>query len=180
MVKITSKKKDPLRYIFSSGLIFSLLGIILVLSLALLLTDDKLSFIAKLQKAQQAQRNQQEAVVSSWQTGEGETYALRINEQEPGDSVMIESLNFAQEGWVVFHADDNGKPGVILSAYRFNDGEVKNWDAGLIDGVALENGMTYHAMIHAQNGDRNFNASEDTPLLDGAGNPMTVMFTVTE
>jgi hypothetical protein len=176
-------KKDPMRYVVGSGMIFSLLGLILIVSLALLVTNDKLHLVSVLQKVQNAQEvQQQEAAdrIAVWQTADGEEYALSIGEQVAGDSVMIDGLNFPTEAWVVFHADDNGEPGVILSAYRFNEGTVKNWAAELIDGVSLTPGATYHAMIHEQQGGVKFNYTADLPILDADGNAMTLMFTVAQ
>lgn len=177
--KKSKKKKDPMRYIFSSGLFFSLLGLVLLFGLVLVLTNDDLHLMALVQRAQHAQENAaDQAKTASWQTAEGDEYSLTIDEQDPGENVMVDELNFAKDAWVVFHADDNGNPGVILSAYRFNTGKIKNWDVELIDGVALEAGKTYHAMIHEQNGDRGFDYTVDTPLLDENGQPMVVPFAV--
>lgn len=175
-VRGRSSKKDPMRYVFGSGMFFSLVGLILILGLILVLTNNDLRLAAL--SGRQSAEDTTTAAATAWKTAGGGEYSLTIGEQAAGTSVMIDALKFAAPGWVVFHADKDGAPGTILSAYRFNAGEVKNWDAGLIDGVTLEAGATYHAMVHAEDGDRSFSQTKDVPVLAEDGKPMSVMFTV--
>lgn len=171
------KKKDPMRYVFGVSMTFAIAAIIIIIGLA----SAALKYGDLRRLAGQPVDEPGTAAASNagqWQTAEGEGYALVIDEQEPGTSVMLDTVQFAREGWVVFHADKDGKPGVVLSAYRFNAGEVKGWNAPLIDGVSLAAGGTYHAMVHGDDGDRRFNLNQDTPVMDKDGNPMVLMFTV--
>src|SRR3989344_5238479 len=49
---------------------------------------------------------------------------LQVRNQPPGDSVLIDAVILAQNGWVVIHEDRDGQPGNILGARRLGEGSA--------------------------------------------------------
>lgn len=97
---------------------------------------------------------------------------ILVNDQPAGLKVDISSVTLPKGGWVVVHESIDGKPQNILGAQRF--------DAGLWDGTIdllrnTEEGEMYYVMLHKDNGDKQFDYKNDTPILSG-GNPITTTF----
>ena len=93
--------------------------------------------------------------------------SLRVENQSPGLQVHISSLTLAKDHWVVIHEDKNGSPGTLLGAGRFRAG-MTSGDVELLR--ATEEGGTYYAMLHIDDGIAGFNLRDDVPLIDEKGN----------
>lgn len=94
-------------------------------------------------------------------------------DQYPGNVVYLSSVQLAKGGWVVIHKDDNGQPGAIIGSAWAPSG-ITPVKVTLTD--PLIDGGTYYAMLHSDNGDQKFNASDDLPLKDGKGNVVMRIF----
>lgn len=103
--------------------------------------------------------------------------AVSVEDQKPGDKVVIQSVTLATMGWVVIHDDDNGKPGHILGAHRFNAGTYTGQNVELLK--ETEEGKVYYAMLHADDGDKQFDYRVDLPIKDETGNPVMMRFVAT-
>lgn len=93
--------------------------------------------------------------------------SIAVNDQAPGMQVMIALMTITEDAWVVIHEDRDGKPANILGAGRFNAG------ANLAGTVELlrptEEGRVYYAMLHRDDGDRQFDHQKDLPVEDPQG-----------
>ncbi len=112
-------------------------------------------------------------VTENWPTSAG-AYEVQIGDQEAGNNIKIDSLTFPQDGWLVIYTNENNQPKHIISAYRFGEGTVKNFDMGLI--TELEPATLYHAVIFSDDGDKVFNYTQDQRILGEGGNIMSVSF----
>lgn len=86
-----------------------------------------------------------------------------VGDQYPGNVVNISSIQLAKGGWVVIHKDANGQPGAIIGQTYFEAG--LNTGRVTLSEVTREGG-TYYAMLHADDGDKKFDAAKDLPLKD--------------
>jgi hypothetical protein len=102
--------------------------------------------------------------------------SVLVDDQKPGDKVMIKSVTLETAGWVVIHDDNNAKPGHILGAHRFNAGTYTG-QVELLKNTEEE--KVYYAMLHADNGDRQFDYRTDLPTKDQIGNPVMMRFVAT-
>lgn len=83
---------------------------------------------------------------------------ISVSDQEPGNVVVVEKLSLKEASWVVIYEDENGEPGNILGAGIFNEGTV----SGSVELLrATESGKDYYAVIHFDNGDRQFDYLTD-------------------
>ena len=87
---------------------------------------------------------------------------LQVRNQPPGDSVLIDAVILAQNGWVVIHEDRDGQPGNILGARRLGGGSHTGEQVALLRGTI--GGLTYYAILHNEDGDGVFNHTKDLPL----------------
>ena len=108
-----------------------------------------------------------------------EPNAIVVSSQKPGIMISISKIVFEKGGWVVIHENDGtGKPGKILGAQLFDPG---SWDNGKVELLrGTEDGGTYYAMLHQDNGDRAFDPKLDTPILGSNGAPIMMEFTASE
>lgn len=87
--------------------------------------------------------------------------SLIISPQVAGSSVVIDYVYLEQPGFIVIHANQNGKAGAVigysgwLSAGPAQDISFK---------AALKSGTSYLAKLHGDNGDKKFSASADKSL----------------
>lgn len=100
--------------------------------------------------------------------------AVLLNDQPPGTSVALGMVTLAMNGWVVIHEEENGKPGRILGARRFDAGMNRSGNVELLR--PTEEGKVYFAMLHADDGDRQFDHTKDLPLQDPKGNAILMRF----
>ena len=103
--------------------------------------------------------------------------AIAINDQQPANALNIAMVTLAQDGWVVIHAEHGGKPGNILGARRFNAGQNQSGTVELLR--PTEEGKVYFAMLHLDDGDRQFDYAKDLPINDLQGNAIMMRFIAT-
>lgn len=103
--------------------------------------------------------------------------AIAVNDQAPGLSVAVRMAAFVRDGWVVVHENDGGKPGRILGAKRFSSGQGQSGVVELLRPTA--EGNVYFAMLHDDDGDRQFDHIKDLPLRDPQGNMIFMRFVAT-
>ncbi len=105
--------------------------------------------------------------------------AIAVNDQAPGMRIALALVTLAGDGWVVIHEDRDGKPGSILGAQRFNAGANQSGSVELLR--ATEEGKVYYAMLHSDDGDRQFDHTKDLPVTNPEGNAILMRFvTATE
>ncbi|MBI2056098.1 MAG: hypothetical protein HYT37_01855 [Candidatus Sungbacteria bacterium] len=105
--------------------------------------------------------------------GAGEGGKIAMNEQAAGMSVAVANVSLPVSGWVAIHEDAGGKPGKILGARRFEKGT----HAGVVELLRkTEDGKAYYAMLHADDGDRLFDAKKDMPMKDVSGAAVMAKF----
>jgi len=97
--------------------------------------------------------------------------ALNINEQKVGKVATVSFVVLEKGGYVVIHEMSKGAPGKIIGASALlGAGESSNVSVSLSS--ALEDGKSYIAMLHVDNGDGTFDATSDAPVksddMDGA------------
>ncbi len=91
-----------------------------------------------------------------------------IKNQPAGLRVIINSVALSNDGWVAVREDNNGEPGNILGARRFNTGIYKQELIELLRNTV--EGETYYAVIYLDDGDKIFNYEKDIIVTDGSGN----------
>ena len=102
--------------------------------------------------------------------------AIAVSDQPPGNAVTIQMVVLATSSWVVIHEDAEGKPGRILGARRF-DGTGGKQQSGGVDLLrGTEEGRVYYAMLHLDDGDRQFDHTKDLPIADQQGNVILMRF----
>lgn len=102
---------------------------------------------------------------------------VAAGDQLAGSRVTLERVVLKNEGWVAIHDSDNGVAGRILGAALVAAGEQETVTVDLVR--ATEAGKSYFAMLHASNGDREFQfraGEADAPLTDASGNPVMASF----
>ena len=104
--------------------------------------------------------------------------SVLVEDQKPGSKVTIQSVTLGVNGWVVIHDDANGKPGHILGARRLNAGTYTGQSVELLKETA--EGKVYYAMLHADDGDKQFDYRVDLPIKDETGNQVMVRFVATK
>lgn len=103
--------------------------------------------------------------------------SVSVEDQKPGSLVTVQSFTLGTDGWVVIHDDVGSKPGHILGAHRFNVGTYTGQNVELLKGT--EKGSVYYVMLHADDGDRQFDYRVDLPLKDETGNMVMMRFVAT-
>ncbi len=88
-----------------------------------------------------------------------------VADQKTGAEVKIGNVVLAKQGYVVIHADENGKPGKILGVSALlNAGETRDVTVKL----RVEPGVSYWAMLHSDNGNKKF-SDADQPTTNERG-----------
>jgi len=103
------------------------------------------------------------------------TYALSVQDQPAGLKVLVDSVTMSEQGWIVVHEDREGAPGNILGAGRFETG-TSSGEVTLLRNTV--EGGKYYVMIHADDGDGEFDYTKDLPLMED-GAPIMVTFGAT-
>lgn len=107
----------------------------------------------------------------------GQLNRVVVSDQFPGNVVYISSAQLTNDGWVVIHKDDAGKPGAIIGSAYFAKG-INPGKVTLTENT-VEGGI-YYAMLHSDDGDKVFDASKDLPLKDAVGNVIMKIFRVSQ
>lgn len=108
---------------------------------------------------------------SAMRIGENALVAL---EQKPGMTVVVSLVALGETGWVVIHDSDDGLPGRILGARRLQAGEHSLVTVELLRGT--EEGHSYIAMLHSDDGDGEFNNKTDLPIMGFDDSPIMMEF----
>lgn len=99
-----------------------------------------------------------------------------VGNQTTGKKVNVTKVTMEKDGWIVIHDDRDGQPGIILGAYRFSKGTFNDIEMPLL--VAMEEDKDYWAVIHNDNGDRQFDYKVDLSAKDADGNMIMTKFSV--
>jgi hypothetical protein len=103
--------------------------------------------------------------------------SISTSEQTHGDSVVIDSVVLPVSGWVAIHEDKNGKTGNVLGAARLDLGNHLKVEISLLRPTVA--GMSYHAVLHQDDGDKIFDLNKDKPITkDESGSPTEAIFKV--
>lgn len=98
--------------------------------------------------------------------------AVSADDQPAGNTVSV-AVKVEKDAWVAVHEDTGGKPGNILGAQLFTRGT----STGQIELLRrLMAGRKYYAMLHADDGDRQFDYTKDMPLVSSAGGAIADVF----
>lgn len=115
------------------------------------------------------------AVLSVVASGEN---ILVVSNQPAGDKVIVSMVSVAANGWVtVRETDANGALGNILGARRFNAGKYFGETVELLRGTIED--KVYAAVLHADDGDREFDYAREVAVKDKNGNLVSGTFTAT-
>ena len=96
-----------------------------------------------------------------------------MSDQYPGNVVFLSSVQLANGGWVVVHADKNGQPGEVIGSAYFEKGI--NPGKITLTKPTVEGGI-YYAMLHSDDGDKKFDLAKDLPIKDSKGNIIMKLF----
>lgn len=92
---------------------------------------------------------------------------------QPAGSRVAFSTLLNDAGWVVVHEDRAGKPGNILGAQWLPEGT----HAGEVTLLRnTETGKTYHVVLYADDGDKQFEVHGEATLVVEGGEPITATF----
>ena len=100
--------------------------------------------------------------------------AIAVSDQAPGATVAVSFVTLAGSGWAVIHEERDGAPGAILGARRFDTGSGQSGTVELLR--PTEEGRVYLAMLHGDDGDRQFDHTQDLPIRDPQGNAILMRF----
>ena len=116
------------------------------------------------------------SVSSTVATGEN---ILVVSNQPAGDKVIVSMVSVGANGWVtVRETDGSGILGNILGARRFNAGKYFGETIELLRGT--KEGQVYAVVLHADDGDGEFEYTREVPVKDKGGNLISGTFTATE
>ncbi len=122
-------------------------------------------------------RGQSENTSSSSLLGDSSSttsqYSLGMSTQFAGPLVEIDSIHIATTSWVAIHDDERGVYTRVLGAQIFSPG----MNTGTVSLLRYTiPGRTYHAVIHSDNGDRQFDYITDTPISDLVDGTSHILF----
>lgn len=101
-----------------------------------------------------------------------------VSNQPAGERVIISMVSLSSDGWVaVRETDASGALGNILGARRFKSGKYFGEAVELLRGTT-EDGV-YAVVLHADNGDSEFDYASEVPAKDKKGNLISSTFTAT-
>jgi VCBS repeat-containing protein len=90
-----------------------------------------------------------------------------------GDTVMVDSVSYDMDGWVVIHADDNGSPGAVLGHSALLAGaDSPHSDVQVTLDTPITSDQTLWAMLHEDDGNGTYDfgtsgGTTDVPVEDG-------------
>ena len=103
--------------------------------------------------------------------------AIFVSDQKPATTLNIGFADLAEDGYVVIHEENGGKPGAIIGNSVFLlVGDTRSFSVDL-SRIAIDNEFLF-AMLHKDNGDGEFNPAEDTPVRDDQGNIVLMKFLI--
>ena len=107
--------------------------------------------------------------------------AIYVTEQTPGTRVSVSIVRLEKPGFVVIHEDAADAPGKILGVSSLLPaGETENLPPITLSRATTDE-VTIYVMLHFDNGDGQFDAADDRPVLDSVdGAPMMIIITVSK
>lgn len=103
----------------------------------------------------------------------GALVSVAISDQSAGSRVALAKVVFDRTGWVAVYEDNEGAPGKILGAQIFDKGE----NAGVVELLRpTEVGKIYYAILHSDNGNREFDLTDDLQMTDKSGKAVSQSF----
>lgn len=104
--------------------------------------------------------------------------SVSVNDQQPGESITVASVEFVDSGYVVIHEDKGGTPGSVIGNSDLLSGKgnvVISLSRQSVDGEVL------YAMLHKDDGDEVYEfPGDDTPLKDESGKVVLSKFNISE
>jgi len=100
---------------------------------------------------------------------------IMVKDQPAGFRVIVDSVTLVDGGWVAIREDNEGEPGNILGAQKFEDG-TNTGEVELLRNTV--EGGTYYAVLIADDGDGEFDHKKDSPIIDNLGDPVLSQFKV--
>ncbi len=91
---------------------------------------------------------------------------VSVDNQKAGSVVAVTNVTLSQLAWIVVHEDANGAPGWTLGARRYDAG-IHLGEVELVKPTV--SGKTYQVVIHADDGDKQFDLKKDLPVVDASG-----------
>ena len=102
---------------------------------------------------------------------------LYVSDQKPGEEINANLVFMNGDGFVVIHESDNGNPGAIIgSSAILSSGDSNNVVIELSRMTTDNENLI--AMLHKDNGDKEFNPSEDSPVVSEQGNIIQMSFQI--
>lgn len=86
-------------------------------------------------------------------------YFIDVENQLPGDEVMVSSVFIDQMGWVTVRENERGNLGNVLGARRLDEGN--NFSVVVPLQRNTEPGQIYHITLYIDDGDRQFDIEND-------------------
>jgi hypothetical protein len=99
--------------------------------------------------------------------------SVSVKDQAAGSKVAVENATLSQMSWVVVHEQTSGMPGKILGAHRYDKGMYLA-EVELLRPTVQ--GQTYYVMLHADDGDKEFDPTKDKPMLGADNKPIMNTF----
>lgn len=103
-----------------------------------------------------------------------EKESILVDDQPAGNQIEIKKVFLARGGWVVVYKDNNGAPGKILGAQKFNPGVSKGTIVYLRPATVSQE--IYYAIAHKDDGDGKFDYKVDTPSVGERGQSVIAKF----
>lgn len=101
------------------------------------------------------------------------TNAVAVDDQPSGDLVNVTMVTLSKAGWVAIHEDTGGVPGNVLGAHRYEPGIYLGEVTLLRPTIS---GKTYYAVLHLDDGDKQFDSKKDLPITGNDGKVVSDSF----
>jgi len=98
---------------------------------------------------------------------------VNVKDQEASSQVFLSRVDLAQSGWAAIREFSDGELGNILGARRFDVG-VHQGNVTLLRSTVA--GQKYIAVLYADDGDKKFDFTRDSLLLDSEGKTVSMVF----
>lgn len=102
---------------------------------------------------------------------------VTMSDQAAGSlNISVTSAYLQEPGFIVIHENVSGGAGrIVASSTYLPAGQSRN--VMILTGALLD-GKTYFAMLHKDNGDQKFDASQDAPMTDEDANVVMTEFKI--
>lgn len=100
-----------------------------------------------------------------------------VEDYSAGKTVNVSVIKLSSPGFAVVHEDDEGKPGDVIGVSDLLSEGEHNDVAISLDRV-VESGESIHIVLHADNGDGEFNSANDKAVLNDEGGMVSESYLV--